>query len=147
MRLRKQSLLFYFCTALVAASCSTVKRLKFEKPVDTKSKRIHVQKKKVFQLDAMGLYATNDFLASRLNGFEMVNDSTAKVIITPENAPINNSAYYSFKLWSTTAKTYYLLFDYPDGGMTPFRGEKATTWEGGFRAPCLIKWPAKNDAK
>ncbi len=27
--------------------------------------------------------------------------------------------------------------------MTPFHGEKATTWEGGFRAPCLIKWPAK----
>jgi len=32
---------------------------------------------------------------------------------------------------------------WPDGGMTPFRGEKATTWEGGFRAPCLVKWPAK----
>jgi arylsulfatase len=32
---------------------------------------------------------------------------------------------------------------WPDGGMTPFRGEKATTWEGGFRAPCLIKWPGK----
>lgn len=32
---------------------------------------------------------------------------------------------------------------WPDGGMTPFRGEKATTWEGGFRAPALIKWPSK----
>lgn len=32
---------------------------------------------------------------------------------------------------------------WPDGGMTPFRGEKATTWEGGFRAPALVKWPAK----
>jgi arylsulfatase len=32
---------------------------------------------------------------------------------------------------------------WPDGGMTPFRGEKATTWEGGFRAPCMVKWPAK----
>jgi len=32
---------------------------------------------------------------------------------------------------------------WPDGGMTPFRGEKATTWEGGFRAPCVVKWPAK----
>jgi len=30
---------------------------------------------------------------------------------------------------------------WPDGGMTPFRGEKATGWEGGFRAPCLIRWP------
>jgi len=32
-------------------------------------------------------------------------------------------------------------FTWPDGGSTPFRGEKATNWEGGFRVPCLIKWP------
>jgi arylsulfatase A-like enzyme len=32
-------------------------------------------------------------------------------------------------------------FTWPDGGTTPFRGEKATNWEGGFRVPCLIRWP------
>ena len=30
---------------------------------------------------------------------------------------------------------------WPDGGATPFKGEKATNWEGGFRVPCLIRWP------
>ena len=35
------------------------------------------------------------------------------------------------------------LFSWPDGGMTPFRGEKNTNWEGGYRVPCLIKWPGK----
>ena len=30
---------------------------------------------------------------------------------------------------------------WPDGGMTPFRGEKDTNWEGAFRAPCLVRWP------
>ena len=32
---------------------------------------------------------------------------------------------------------------WPDGGTTPFRGEKATTWEGGVRVPMLIRWPAR----
>jgi arylsulfatase A-like enzyme len=32
-------------------------------------------------------------------------------------------------------------FSWPDGGTTPFRGEKNTQWEGGYRVPALIKWP------
>ena len=32
-------------------------------------------------------------------------------------------------------------FTWPDGGSTPFKGEKATNWEGGFRVPCAIRWP------
>ena len=30
---------------------------------------------------------------------------------------------------------------WPDGAMTPFRGEKNTNWEGGWRVPALIRWP------
>ena len=30
---------------------------------------------------------------------------------------------------------------YPDGGVTPFQGGKLTTWEGGMRAPLVIRWP------
>jgi len=32
-------------------------------------------------------------------------------------------------------------FTWPDGGVTPFRGEKDTNWEGGWRVPCFIRWP------
>ena len=32
-------------------------------------------------------------------------------------------------------------FSWPDGGTTPFRGEKNTNWEGGYRVPALIRWP------
>jgi arylsulfatase A-like enzyme len=33
------------------------------------------------------------------------------------------------------------LMSWPDGGSTPYRGEKATNWEGGYRVPTLIRWP------
>jgi arylsulfatase len=32
-------------------------------------------------------------------------------------------------------------FTFPDGGTIPFRGEKGTTWEGGFRIPQMVRWP------
>jgi arylsulfatase len=32
-------------------------------------------------------------------------------------------------------------FTFPDGGVTPFKGSKMTTWEGGMRAPAVIRWP------
>jgi arylsulfatase A-like enzyme len=30
---------------------------------------------------------------------------------------------------------------WPDGGMMPFKSEKGTTWEGGFRVPMMVRWP------
>ena len=30
---------------------------------------------------------------------------------------------------------------FPDGGMTPFKANKLTTWEGGMRVPLVIRWP------
>ncbi len=32
---------------------------------------------------------------------------------------------------------------WPDGGMTPFRGEKNTNWEGAWRVPAYVRWPGK----
>jgi arylsulfatase len=30
---------------------------------------------------------------------------------------------------------------WPDAGMTPFRGEKNTNWDGGWRVPAIVRWP------
>ena len=35
------------------------------------------------------------------------------------------------------------VFTWPDGGMTPFKGTKGTVMEGGFRVPCIVRWPGK----
>ena len=33
------------------------------------------------------------------------------------------------------------VFSWPDGGTTPFKGEKNTNWEGGYRVPGVMRWP------
>jgi len=36
--------------------------------------------------------------------------------------------------------------EWPDGGITPFRGEKNTNWEGAFRVPTAVRWPGRISA-
>ena len=35
---------------------------------------------------------------------------------------------------------------WPDGGYTPYRGEKNSNWEGGYRVPMMVRWPDKIEA-
>jgi arylsulfatase len=35
------------------------------------------------------------------------------------------------------------LNTWPDGAMTPFRNEKNSNWEGGFRVPAMVRWPGR----
>jgi len=38
-------------------------------------------------------------------------------------------------------------FTWPDGGISPFAGAKGTVKEGGFRVPCIMRWPGKLDPR
>jgi arylsulfatase len=35
------------------------------------------------------------------------------------------------------------VFTWPDGGQTPFAQAKGTVMEGGFRVPCILRWPGR----
>ena len=47
-------------------------------------------------------------------------------------------------LYSTDNGPHYN--EWPDGGISPFRGEKNTNWEGGYRVPCILRWPGRIEA-
>ena len=43
--------------------------------------------------------------------------------------------------YSTDNGPHYNMW--PDAGITPFRSEKNTNWEGGFRVPAMVRWPGQ----
>ena len=75
-----------------------------------------------FYADAM--LEHDDHVGKLLDLLESLNlDKNTIVIYTTDNGP-------HFNMW-------------PDGAITPFRGEKNTNWEGGYRVPAMVSWPGK----
>lgn len=95
--------------------CASVKPVQYKAVEDTRKKNIDLQSRQTYHLDDLGIYASNEFDGARLNGFVKKNDSTAVIIVQPENMPINNSPYYAFKIWSDTLRPFYFEFQYPKG--------------------------------
>ena len=107
--------LIVFVVGLVLSSCSSYKVINypFPGPVDTQSKEISLQEKKIYST-SFGVSADNEFDGARLNGFEAVNDSVFKATVSPENFPINHSAYFSFRLWSEVERDIELEIHYTE---------------------------------
>jgi hypothetical protein len=99
------------CLLSTCQSTYQAKDYDFPKPIDTTTRPIDRQEKKVYTL-ASGISADNLFDGARLNGFEQMDDDKIRAIISPENEPINSSPYYAFRLWSEAAKKVVLELHY-----------------------------------
>lgn len=82
--------------------------------VDTTTKPIEKQIRQVFEFAADGVYFSNDFDGARLNQIERTGENSYTITITPENAPINMSPWYAFKIWSKKKKEINVRLQYPD---------------------------------
>ena len=84
------------------------------KPVDTTTKPIEKQKRQVFSFESDGVYFSNDFDGARLNEIEQTEAGNYTITINPENAPINMSPWYAFKVWSNKKKEVFVRLKYPE---------------------------------
>lgn len=81
--------------------------------VDTTTKPIEKQKRQVFSFEEDGVKFSNDFDGARLNKIKRNSENEYTIFITPENAPINMSPWYAFKIWSDKKKEINVRLKYP----------------------------------
>jgi len=86
---------------------------KFPSPVDTRNKKIEFQQMKQYVIGA--IHADNMFDGARMNDFKKISDDKYEILVKPENTPINNSAWYAFRIWSDTISKVFLKIRYVNG--------------------------------
>jgi arylsulfatase len=71
-------------------------------------------------------------------GMAQLDDIVGDVMKKLQDMGVDNNTIVVFTTDNGTE-----TFTWPDGGNTPFKGQKGTVYEGGFRAPAMIRWPGK----
>ena len=109
-----------FLLALFHASCSSSEKFSGfsydpEGATITTDKEISPQHERTIGISADGVWLSNEFPGARMNDFYKANDTLYQVVLEPENHPVNNSPWYSFKVWADTAKTISLKLQYRHG--------------------------------
>jgi hypothetical protein len=77
--------------------------------------KVEFQNRRTWNFPKAGVHFTSEFSGARLNECEHLGESEFKVVISPENVPINRSPWYAFKVWSDQPKTITLRFTYTYG--------------------------------
>ena len=81
--------------------------------VDTSPRPVQIQHRATFKFPELGISVSNEFNGARLNGI-LQREDTLIAWVTPENAPINPSPWYAFKIWAAEPQEVYLKLTYQD---------------------------------
>ncbi|MGK7393644.1 MAG: M14 family metallopeptidase [Candidatus Cyclobacteriaceae bacterium M3_2C_046] len=86
-----------------------------EGATDTRTKPVNYQVKRTWRLGQGAVNVSNEFEGARLNDFRQIKDSLYLATINPENAPINESPWYAFKIWAENIQTVAIEMEYGEG--------------------------------
>lgn len=82
---------------------------------NTTTKKIVPQPYRIIGAGTPKVWISNEFLGARMNNFVQNEQGEYQVTIAPELAPVNNSPWYAFKIWSDSVQTITLTLTYEHG--------------------------------
>jgi cytosolic carboxypeptidase protein 6 len=80
---------------------------------DTTDRETFPQYYRTIGFSGDGVWFSNEFKGSRMNDVYRIDKNHYRVVIDPENAPINNSPWFGFKVWSDTKADITIELEYP----------------------------------
>ncbi|GAB5519180.1 MAG: M14-type cytosolic carboxypeptidase [Rhodothermales bacterium] len=91
--------------------------LSYDPPGSTRTddKPVTLQERYTREVGETGVTFSTELEGGRLNAIEAVGENTFRGTIRPENAPVNNSAWYAFQVWAETPRTLTVELTYEDG--------------------------------
>ena len=117
-------------------SCSSPdqnKPVSYDPPgsTDTRDKAITYQIHKTYAFTEDDIYFSNEFPGARLNDVRRNGTLQYEVEISPENAPINDSAWFGFQIWSGKNQNVQITLRYHDGShrYVPKLSHDRSTWQ------------------
>ena len=107
--------IFTLLFIILLSSCKSSSGLlmhQYPDPVDTSNKKVILQQRKEYEVN--GVHADNLFEGARMNNFTQVSKNVFRATISPENKPINASAYFALRIWSEEPRDIELELYYTE---------------------------------